>query len=122
MSEMQNPADPAPQEVILEMAFAYFLSSAIQVTAELGIADHLADGPKQIDELATATGTHQPSLYRLLRMLAGHGVFREDTPGRFQLTPLAEPLQTGVPGSVRDAARMGGETWWNAAGSLLHSV
>lgn len=123
MSESLKTIDPTPQAVMLALAFNYFLPCALHVAAELGIADHFADGPKRVDELATATATHPPSLYRLLRMLAGHGIFLEDPSGDFQLTPLAATLQTGVAGSVRDAVRLAGDaSWWNAAGHLLHTV
>ena len=118
---------PSPQEVILGMALGYLVSRSLHVATELGIADLLKDGPKSIEELARATGAHQQSLYRLLRMLAGHGVFAEASPRRFQLTPVAAVLQTGVPGSLHDAVRMIGDmagdgSWWNAVGQLRHSV
>jgi hypothetical protein len=44
--------------------------------------------------------------YRLLRMLASHGVFAEDDQGRFEITPLAGALQTNRDDSVRDALRL----------------
>lgn len=118
---------PSPQEVILGMALGYLVSRSLHVATELGIADLLKDGPKSIEELARATGAHQQSLYRLLRMLAGHGVFAEEPPGRFHVTSMAAVLQTGVAGSVRDAVRMIGDlagdgSWWTAVGHLRHSV
>ena len=45
----------------------------IYVVAKLGIADHLRDGPRRVNELAEATGTHAPSLKRVLRLLASAG-------------------------------------------------
>jgi hypothetical protein len=97
------------------------------VANELGIADLLKDGSKSINDLARATGAQEQSLYRLLRMLAGHGVFAEESPGRFQLTSAAAVLQQGVPGSLHDAVKMIGDlggdgSWWNAVGHLRHSV
>ncbi len=49
------------------MINAYQASQAIHVAATLGIADLLKEGPRSVDELAEATGTHAPTLYRLLR-------------------------------------------------------
>ncbi|HXG18211.1 MAG TPA: methyltransferase [Methylomirabilota bacterium] len=77
--------------------------------------------------MARATGAHQLSLYRLLRMLAGHGVFAEEPPGQFRLTPMAAVLQVGAPGSVHDAVKMVGDLagdgfWWTAVGCLHQSV
>jgi hypothetical protein len=75
------------------------------VAAQLGIADRLADGPRHVDELAAAVGAHPCALYRLLPALAGFGVFAMLADGRFALTPLAEPLRSGVPGSLSAVAR-----------------
>jgi hypothetical protein len=47
------------------------------VAAELGIADLLCSGPRGVDDLAGATSTDAPTLYRLLRALAAIGVFTE---------------------------------------------
>jgi hypothetical protein len=89
---------------LVEMVLGYQMSQAIYVAATLGIADLLKDGPKRTEELAEATGTHAPALYRLLRALASRGVFAEYAGRRFGLTLLAEPLQRDVPGSVRPEA------------------
>jgi hypothetical protein len=71
--------------------------------------------------LAVATGTHPRALYRLLRALAGLGVLAVQDNGCFALTPLAEPLRTGVPGSLRALAQYLAVEMqaWNA---LLYSV
>lgn len=105
------------------MLGGFRVARSIYVAAEFGVADVLADGPKSIDELAQATGTHGPSLYRVLRALASLGIFAEDETGRFSLTPPAEYLQTNHPESVRDSVKLFGEEWhWQVWGNLLHSV
>jgi hypothetical protein len=50
-----------------------------------------------------------PSLYRVLRLLASEGVFAESASGRFKLTPLALPLQSDAPGSLRARAIFDGD-------------
>ena len=40
---------------------------ALSVAARLRIADRLRDRPMEAAELASATGAHAPTLYRLLR-------------------------------------------------------
>ena len=57
-------------------------SRAIYVAAELGIADRLAAGPLSSAELAEDTQAHEPSLYRVLRLLASLGVLAEETTAR----------------------------------------
>ena len=80
------------RDTLLRMTNAFQASQAIHVAATLGIADLLENGPRSVEELAEATGTHAPTLYRLLRALTSVGVFAEETDGRFGSTPLAEYL------------------------------
>lgn len=131
MSSQENSApnvhQPSAHEIVLGMALSYLSARALHVATDLGIADHLKEGPRTIADLASATGAHAPSLYRLLRTLAGHGIFAEATPGYFGLTPAAAVLQSGIPGSVHDAVCMIGDMtgdgpWWSAVGHLRHSV
>jgi hypothetical protein len=105
------------------MIMAYRISQLLYVAARLGIADFLKDGPKSSEELAALVGAHPHALYRVLRALASNGIFAETEERHFALTSLAEPLQTGVPGSVRGLAMMQNQkprcrTW----GGLLYSV
>jgi hypothetical protein len=96
---------------------------ALHIAADLGIPDLMADRAQTPDELASAIGAHGPSLYRLLRMLAGAGVFREGPDGRFDLTPLGMTLRSDVPGSLRDAALLNGRpAIWAAWGQLRRSI
>lgn len=82
-----------PNVVMWEMIHNMWLAAGISVVAELGIADLLKDGPKDIDDLATKTSTHSDSLYRVMRMLASQGIFRELKGKRFNSTSLARPLE-----------------------------
>lgn len=101
----------------------YRVSQAIHVAAVLGIADVLAGGPRTTPELAAMTGTHEPSLYRLLRALAAEGVCHELDDRCFELGPLGEPLRTDVAGSLAGWAEFVGTEAYRAAwGDLLHSV
>jgi hypothetical protein len=95
----------------MQMLFGFAASRAIGVTAELHIADLLKDGPKTADELAEKTGMHGRALYRVLRACASVGVFSEDAQKRFSLTPLAEPLLSDSPGSLRAFAQMITTDW-----------
>jgi Dimerisation domain len=101
MTQQNKPsnANVPPPEAMLQMISGFWISRSIYIAAKLGIADHLRDQPKSADELAAATGTHAPSLYRVLRALSSVGVFAQDNDNHFRLTPLAETLRTDVPGS-----------------------
>lgn len=98
-----SQASTIPPEVQLaEMLSGLWLWWMLYVVAERGVADLLADGPQTSVDLARATGLHEPSLFRLLRSLTGYGVFREESPRRFALTPLSSTLKTGDPSAGRE--------------------
>ncbi|MCF3100385.1 SAM-dependent methyltransferase [Streptomyces roseoverticillatus] len=84
-----------------EVSLGHFYASALRAVTVHRVADHLADGPLQSDELARrAGGLHGPTLRRVLRLLATRGIFQEDEQGAFALTPDAELLRTDVPASA----------------------
>jgi hypothetical protein len=61
----QQLSQAAPGERLQHLIAGFWVSAAIGVAAELGLADLLADGPHASTGLATATGTHPSALYRL---------------------------------------------------------
>jgi hypothetical protein len=84
-----------PNAAMVEFIQNLWLLGAISVATELGIADILKDGPKTIGELANLTGTLEDPLYRLMRMLASHGIFKGSKNRSFSLTPIAKSMQEG---------------------------
>lgn len=117
-----QPNTPPPPAVLLQMMTGYWVSQSIYIAAKLGVADLLADGPRPVEALATATESHAPSLYRLLRALASVGVFTETSPHTFALTPMAALLRTGTPHSMHALAITYCEEMYTAWGSMLHSI
>ncbi len=115
-------APPAHAQLI-QMSTAYWVSRIVYMAAKLGLADHLASGPKSAVELAGPTGTHARSLHRMMRTLASLGILSEVEDSRFDLTPLGAALKTGAPGSARPSIlAFGGESWWRAWGEFPHSI
>jgi SAM-dependent methyltransferase len=96
--------DVPPPAAMMGLITGYWVSQAVGAVALLGVADHLADGPRRSDELAQAVGADPHALYRVLRLLASLGVFVESSSGSFGLTPLGETLRSDAPGSVRNFA------------------
>lgn len=101
----------------------YFLSRALYAAAVLDVAEVLASGAKNSEELGVRLQVHAPSLHRLLRALAASGVFREDAEGRFSNTPLSALLRANVPGSLRDLTLLfGDETSWRSWEHIVHGI
>ena len=119
-----SPNQGVPAETVLtQVILGSLASQAVYVAAKLGIADLLVNGPKPVDELAKATETDAPSLYRVLRALASLGIFTEQDNRIFAMTPNAEPLRSDVPNSLRDVAIFMRQDWhWEVWGKTLHSV
>ena len=110
-----NPAsaDPLPpQAQLLSLSLSHFVNRAVCLTAELGIPDLLAAGPKRVDELARETKTEARALGRMLRLVATLGIIREIEPSHFALGPLGEYLRSDVPGSLRAWVRMTGSDYF----------
>lgn len=122
-AESNNSAETEPREALLQIVNSPMLAQCLYVAAKLGIADLLKDGPRSSAELAAATQVHARSLYRILRALAGFGIFAEDDEQRFALNPMADPLRSDVPGSARGWTIMRGEDFlWQPWGQILHAV
>jgi hypothetical protein len=112
-----NQIDPQLQMRNLLMGFV--VSRALQVAAEVGVADALAEGPKDRDALAREVGAHADTMNRLMRTLLSLGVFDQLPDGRFVSTPRSEYLRGDVPGSLRGLARMYGDSaLWQAWAGL----
>lgn len=116
------PDNLSTKQILNKMIAGYCIPQAIYVAAELSIADLLAEGPRTAEELAEQTSAHSGALYRLLRALASVGIFAEDSPRRFALTPLAENLRSDIPDSQRAFAILNGAEMYQAWSNLLHSV
>src|SRR5688572_2883087 len=112
---------PPPEARIAEILLSQLAPRLVYLTATLKLADHLAEGPKASEQLAPLTGTHAPSLYRILRTLASLGLITEDKDHRFALLPLGAALKSGTP-SHAAALILGGELTTRSLDNLLYSV
>jgi orsellinic acid C2-O-methyltransferase len=120
---MTDPTDDPRRPLLQQLIFGFFPSAVLSVAARLRIPDRVAEQPKNSEELADATGTHAPSLYRLLRALAYLGVLEETETGRFGLTDLGELLRSDAPDSMWATTLLFcGEGVWRSWGDLMAGV
>jgi hypothetical protein len=119
----QEPSQPAAQPLVASMMQGIHRAQAVHVVARLGIADLLAKGPLTLDELAEASQSRFPELNRIMRFLAGEGIFTQDALGRYELNEAAQLLRSDVPNSLRPMALyLGAPHIWAAWGRLFDSV
>jgi len=93
---------PQPVEQLFQMGLGFMTTAALGCVTELEIADKLKNGPKSVAELASESGVKEEPLYRVLRALATAGVFEEQAPKTFALTPAADLLRRDAKGSMRN--------------------
>ena len=109
--------------ILMNLTAGKWVSQAIAVAAELGIADLLKDGAKSAADIARAANASEDGVYRLLRALGSVGLFAETGDRRFRLTPLGKLLRTDSPEAQGGYARFTGhESTWRPWGELRHSV
>ena len=108
--------------IVYEKAQAFWMSKAIGVAGDLNIADMLVPGPMKVEEIALATHTNPNALYRLMRALAGEGIFKESKDRVFSNTNLSKGLAE-VKGSMKYMIRhQVNETNWKIIGNLGYSI
>jgi hypothetical protein len=99
-------ADPAATRALLDLVRGYRVSEIVATAARLGIPDAIAAGTTDVEGLASRTGTHAPTLARLLKTLAAAGVLHEREDGTFELTAVGAAMRTDAPGSLAPAITM----------------
>ena len=115
--------DNAGYNEMRRLVGGYATSIAISAVTELGIPDLLAKEPKDAAGLARQVGADEAFLRRVLRYLAGEGVFVEQPDGRFALTSMSQWLRSDASGSVRArAVFIGTDASWIAWGKLLSAL
>ncbi|WP_422824212.1 methyltransferase [Xenorhabdus thailandensis] len=108
---------------LLNQTMGYSYQAALRAAAVLGVADHLSNGPKTVNELAKTVGAQEQQLHRVLRLLATRNIFRETEENRFSLTPAAEFLRKDTHHSLRSAVLMlTDRTFWQPLGEIVESV
>ncbi|MEV1026427.1 methyltransferase [Streptomyces sp. NPDC050264] len=123
MSVQPEAHDQSDSYALLNLIQGAVITQALSVVAKLGIADVLADGPLSAEDIAARVGADPRATHRILRALAGHGVFAVAPDGRYEHTALSDKLREDVDGSMRGfALLMNHPTLWEEWGHLLTTV
>src|SRR5580704_19040957 len=98
-------SSPPPAARVLDLAHGAAHTHILGALARLRIADHVADQPRSVADLAAAAGAVPDRLDRLLRAATVLGLVRRTADGMITMTEVGACLRTG-PGSLRDFALM----------------
>lgn len=119
---MKSTRTPMNLQAIADLADLadYSFAFALRAVAAVGVADHLADGPRHIADLAQRTSCDRHGLIRVMRALTTKAVFAEHTDETFSLQPIGDLLRTDHPFSMRWFFRL--EPDVRAMAGLEHSI
>jgi len=107
---------------LLRLITGHVRTQCVYVAAKLGVVDQIPiGGAARVDEIAQAVAANADALYRVLRTLAGEGLFIEVAPRTFSATELGDLLRDGE-SSTRYVALMHGEQTMPMFVHMLDSV
>ncbi|QBD76111.1 hypothetical protein EPA93_08850 [Ktedonosporobacter rubrisoli] len=111
----------APDPLALSLQIGLMVTSAVSAAVQLHLPEYL-EQPKTVEELAQETNTHAPSLYLLLRALAGIGIFTEldEKQHIFGHTDRSRLL---LPEATANLVRLWGADYqWDSWRDLAHTI
>src|SRR6266849_1151602 len=107
---------------LVEISAGDWLPRALQVVADLAIADALDQEPRSAADLGKSVGVDADALDRVLRLLASHGVF-DRRKGKYVHNALSRALRSDDPHSMRAYVRLVGlPVFWQSWGALEQVV
>jgi len=109
-------SDVDPNVLLWDVMRGAMATKALGLTADLGVADALAGGPRPVAEVAEELGADADTLQRILRALATDGVFAEDEPGVFRNSHASELLRRDQPNSWPEFAHLFAGVFYDAVG------
>jgi hypothetical protein len=104
--------------LLKQLLEAAVVARCIADVASMGVADALGDRSELSGDLAQRVGAHPDALRRVLRLLAAHGIFLEESAGRFAHTDPSRLLRSDHPRSLRASFRSVADMSWKILGEL----
>lgn len=112
-----------PSASVLELLSSSWIAQGVYTVTKLGIIEALRDGPRSADEVAQSVGANPDAVYRLMRLLASHDIFKQHRDRRFSLARRGEALRADAPESMRGIVLFWGDPLhWEHWGQLSQSV
>jgi len=107
---------------MIRLFMSYIPTRVIYAAAKLELTDLINDDGATSQDLAQKLKADSAALFRLMRVLAGVGVLRQDDNDRFFVTPFGETLRKDSPQSVRDYAIYSHELVYDAFKGITDTV
>jgi hypothetical protein len=107
---------------MVRLFMGYIPTRVIYVAAKLELTDHIGADGARAQDLAEKLKIDPAALFRVMRVLAGLGVLRQDDNERFFVTPFGETLRKDSPQSVRDYAIYSHEIVYDAFKDITDCV
>lgn len=85
---------------MVSLFMGYIPTRVIYAAAKLELTDHMGPDGARAEDLAQKLKVDPAALYRVMRVLAGLRVLRQDTNDRFYVTPFGTTLRKDSPQSV----------------------
>jgi hypothetical protein len=118
MTRSAGSDDPAAH--VLSLLAGKWLAAAVCAAATLGLPDALAKGPRSLERLASELGCDPSALARLLRVLVGERLVRENQQREFELLEAGRLLCRE--GLGRLARYVGSPIGWDPWSDLAQAV
>jgi hypothetical protein len=119
---MMAVENQTPGQSMIRLFMGYIPTRVIYVAAKLELPDHIGDDGASAQELAQKLKVDAAALYRVMCVLAGLGVLRQEDDDRFYVTQFGDTLRRDSPQSVRDYAIYSHEIVYDSFHGIADSV
>ncbi len=118
---MPERNEDRPEQQLFELITASWKSQAVYTFAELGLADHLAERPRRVADLARLVDADESALARLLAFVVSLGLVTRSS-GWFELTRVGSLLRSDSAGSMLGLTNIYGSEFARGWSRLIDSV
>lgn len=119
---LRRNGQSSPNPMALSLQVGLMVAAAVTAAVHLHIAEQIGNEPKSLEELASQTRTHAPSLYLLMRALAGIGIF-EEIDNQTHIFANTERSLLLMPHAMADLVQLWGADYqWDSWRDLTYTI